>query len=138
MASDIRPGSGPDLEFLLRDLLSRVPRTRSAVLLSSDGLPKAAAGMDRTEADQLSAAASGLLSMARTVAVHFGGTDEVQQLIGELGEIYLFVSAAGEGSVLAVIADRQAEAGVVGYEMGQLVRSLSKKLATPVRAPGGS
>lgn len=55
-----------DLSWLLTGLVNRVPHTRSALLLSSDGLVKAAEGLDTDAADQLAALASGLYSLARS------------------------------------------------------------------------
>ncbi len=137
MVSDATPGHEPDLGWLLRGLVERVPRTRSAVLLSADGLATAAYGLEQDPADHLSAIASGLFSLARTAAVRFGGSDGVRQVVAELDDTLMFVSSAGYGSVLAVLADRETDAGVLGYEMSQLVKSMRPFLATPTRQPGG-
>ena len=137
MASDATAGHEPDLGWLLRGLVERVPRTRSAVLLSADGLATAAYGLDHDPADHLSAIASGLFSLARTAAIRFGGSDGVRQVVAELDDTLMFVSSAGYGSVLAVLADRETDAGVLGYEMSQLVKSVRPFLATPTRQPGG-
>src|ERR1700733_14134515 len=135
MVSDATPGHESDLGWLLRGLVERVPRTRSAVLLSADGLATAAYGLDQDPADHLSAIASGLFSLARTAASRFGGSDGVRQVVAELDDTLMFVSSAGFGSVLTVLADREADAGVLGYEMAQLVKSVRPFLATPARQP---
>ena len=135
MTSDSLPGDGSELGWLLGDLIGRVPHARSAVLLSSDGLPTAAHGLDRDQADQLAAIASNLFSTARAAALRFGG-DSVRQVVAELEAVLLFVSSAGERSVLAVLAGQDADARVVGYEMAQLVNSVRPFLATAARAPG--
>jgi predicted regulator of Ras-like GTPase activity (Roadblock/LC7/MglB family) len=137
MVSDASPGHESDLGWLLRGLVERVPRTRSAVLLSADGLATAAYGLDQDPADHLSAIASGLFSLARTAAVRFGSSDGVRQVVAELDDTLMFVSSAGYGSVLAVLAERETDAGVLGYEMSQLVKSVRPFLATPTRQPGG-
>lgn len=133
MGSDVQPSREHDLGWLLRSLVESVPYTRSAVLLSADGLPTAAHGLATDHADQMSAIASGLFSLARTAAVRFGGSAGVRQVVAELDDTLLFVSSAGYGSVLTVLADRQADAGVLGYEMAQLVKSVRPFLATPAR-----
>jgi predicted regulator of Ras-like GTPase activity (Roadblock/LC7/MglB family) len=69
--------------------------------------------------------------------VRFGGSDGVRQVVAELDDTLMFVSSAGYGSVLAVLADRETDAGVLGYEMSQLVKSVRPFLATPTRHPGG-
>ena len=122
-----------DLVWLLSGLVDRVPGTRSALLLSSDGLRKAAHGLDDDGADHLAAVASGLFSLARSAGTRFGGSDGVRQVVAELDEALLFVSAAGSGAVLAVIAGKEADPGVLGYEMAQLVRSVRPYLSTPAR-----
>ncbi len=137
MVTDVPAGPESDLGWLLRGLVENVPHARSAVLLSSDGLATAAYGLAPDPADQLSAIASGLFSLARTAAVRFGGSEGVRQVVAELDDTLLFVSSAGFGSVLTVIADREADAGVLGYEMAQLVKSVRPFLATPARQPGG-
>src|SRR5215472_8606249 len=137
MVSDLPPGHESDLGWLLRGLVEHVPHTRSAVLLSADGLATASYGLDHDPADHLSAIASGLFSLARTAAVRFGGSDGVRQVVAELDDTLMFVSSAGYGSVLAVLADRETDAGVLGYEMSQLVKSVRPFLTTPTRQPGG-
>jgi predicted regulator of Ras-like GTPase activity (Roadblock/LC7/MglB family) len=122
-----------DLVWLLSGLVDRVPDTRSALLLSSDGLRKAAHGLDDDGADHLAAIASGLFSLARSAGARFGGTDVVRQVVAELESSLLFVSAAGSGAVLAVIAGKEADPGVLGYEMAQLVKSVRPYLSTPSR-----
>jgi len=136
MVSDAQPSREQDLGWLLRGLVESVPHTRSAVLLSADGLATAAHGLGPDHADQMSAIASGLFSLARTAAVRFGGSDGVRQVVAELDDTLLFVSSAGYGSVLTVLADREADAGVLGYEMAQLVKSVRPFLATPARQAG--
>lgn len=138
MVSDGTSGQGADLSWLLRGLVEHVPHTRSAVLLSADGLATAAYGLERDPADQLSAIASGLFSLARTAAARFGGSDGVRQVVAELDDTLLFVSAAGAGSVLTVLAGREADPGVLGYEMSQLVKSVRPFLATAARHPGAA
>ena len=74
--------------------------------------------------------------MARSAAAKFGGSDGVRQVVAELDDTLLFVASAGFGSVLTVVADREADAGVLGYEMIQLVNSVRPFLATPARHAG--
>ncbi|MBM0255929.1 roadblock/LC7 domain-containing protein [Micromonospora sp. 4G55] len=124
-----------DLVWLLSGLADRVPHTRSALLLSSDGLPMAAHGLDRAGADHLAAIASGLFSLARSAGGSFGGGNGVRQVVAELDDSLLFVTAAGSNAVLAVLAGREADVGVLGYEMSQMVKSVRPFLATPTR-PG--
>jgi predicted regulator of Ras-like GTPase activity (Roadblock/LC7/MglB family) len=122
-----------DLGWLLENLVERVPHTRSALLLSSDGLKKASAGLDADAADHLAALASGLFSLARSAGERFGGSLSVRQVVVELDGALLFVSAAGSGACLAVLAGAEADAAVLGYEMKMLVKQVRPYLATPAR-----
>lgn len=137
MVSDVPPRQEQGLAWLLRGLVERGPGARSAVLLSSDGLTTAAHGVDPDGADHLAAIASGLFSIARSAAAKFGTSDGVRQVVAELDDVLLFVSSAGYGSVLTLLADRDADAGVLGYEMSQLVKSVRPFLATPSRQSNG-
>ncbi|WP_030612605.1 roadblock/LC7 domain-containing protein [Streptomyces sclerotialus] len=140
MVSDVhvqpqRHGGRPttDLSWLLTGLVQRVPHARSALLLSSDGLVKAAHGFEPDSADHMAALASGLYSLARSAGVRFGEGDDVLQVVVELESTLLFVSTAGSGANLAVLAGREADVAVLGYEMGMLVKSVRPYLATPAR-----
>jgi predicted regulator of Ras-like GTPase activity (Roadblock/LC7/MglB family) len=134
MVSDMRPGQTQNLDWLLAGLVQRVPHTRSALLLSSDGLVKAYDGLETTdEADHLAALASGLHSLGRSAGVRFAAGADVRQVVVELDTALLFVSAAGSGACLAVLAQREADAAVLGYEMAMLVKSVRPYLATPAR-----
>jgi predicted regulator of Ras-like GTPase activity (Roadblock/LC7/MglB family) len=133
MVSDAPTRQTSDLAWLLSSLVEKVPHTRSALLLSSDGLKKHVHGLDTDGADELAAVASGLCSLSRRAGARFGGGDGVRQVVAELNDVLLFVSTAGPGAVLAVLAGREADAGVLGYEMGQLVKRVPTYLATPAR-----
>jgi predicted regulator of Ras-like GTPase activity (Roadblock/LC7/MglB family) len=133
--SDASQSQNSDLTWLLTNLVQTVPSTRSAILLSSDGLPKYFHGVDADNADRLAALASGLCSLARGVGSRFGSSDGVRQVVAELDDVMLFVTAAGRGTVLAVLAGRDTDVGVLGYEMGQLVKRVPTHLATPERQP---
>jgi predicted regulator of Ras-like GTPase activity (Roadblock/LC7/MglB family) len=137
MASDAPLGQSTDLSWLLAGLIQRVPHTDSALLLSSDGLVKAADGLETDAADHLAALASGLYSLARSAGVRFGDGGEVRQVVVELDATLLFVSTAGQGACLAVLAGREADAAVLGYEMAMLVKSVRPALITPARQPAG-
>ncbi|GAA2142299.1 roadblock/LC7 domain-containing protein [Glycomyces algeriensis] len=122
-----------DLSWLLASLVKKVPHARSALLLSSDGMKKAHHGLSVDQADQLSAIASGMFSLARSAGSQLGSNGMVRQVIAELDDTLLFVSTAGFGAVLAVTAGREADAGTVGYEMSVLVKSVRPHLETPMR-----
>ena len=67
-------GSASDLDWLLDDLVVRVPDVDKAVILSRDGLAIAASSaLTREDAEHLSAVASGFQSLARGPAATLAG-----------------------------------------------------------------
>jgi predicted regulator of Ras-like GTPase activity (Roadblock/LC7/MglB family) len=127
MSSDV------GLDWLLDDLVSRVGQINSAVVLSRDGLAMGSCtGLSREDADHLAAVASGLQSLARGVGQQFGG-GSVRQTVIELESAFLFVTAAAEGSCLAVLAAAGADVGLVVYEMAVLVKRAGDHLAARSR-----
>ncbi|GIJ34934.1 roadblock/LC7 domain-containing protein [Verrucosispora sp. WMMD703] len=127
-----------DLDWLLDDLLERVPTARHAVVLSADGLLLgSSAGMDAADAEHLCALASGLSSLARGASRHLTG-GPVRQTVVEMESAYLFVTAAGQGACLAVASDADADIGLVAYEMAMLVTRVGENLQAPARASVGA
>jgi len=121
------------LDWLLDDLVKRVPPARQAVVLSVDGLLMAASeGMSRDDAEHLAAVASGFQSLARGAGRYFNG-GPVRQTIVEMDSAFLFVTAAGQGACLAVIADAGSDIGLIAYEMAMLVKRVGLALSTPSR-----
>ncbi len=127
-----------ELSWLLDDLVTRVPRIEKAVILSRDGLPVgASASLSRADAERLAAIAAGFHSLARGAGRHLGG-GQVRQVIVEMDSAFLFVTAAGEGSSLAVVSSASAEVGLIAYEMALLVKRVTGHLSVYPRAvPGG-
>lgn len=138
MTSEMPSGQVSDLDWLLSGLVQRVPYTRSAVLLSADGLVKSVHGMDPDSADHMAALAAYLYSLGRSAGARFGDNGDVRQVVVELDSTLLFVSTAGSGTCLAVLSGREADAAVLGYEMAMLVKSVRPYLTTPLRQPAGA
>ena len=116
------------LSWLLDNLVARVANVRQALLLSRDGLVVAMSQtMSREEADQLSALAAGLHSLARGTGQQVGG-GEARQTVVEMESAFLFVISAGRGTCLAVLAAAEANLELMAYEMAMLVRRLGSHL----------
>ncbi|MFI9834668.1 roadblock/LC7 domain-containing protein [Streptomyces sp. NPDC051913] len=123
------------LAWLLDSLIERIPETLHAIVLSEDGLLVAASeGLERADAEQLAAIASGVHSLALGTSRHFGG-GRVQQTVIEMDDLFLFVTTAGGGARLAVLATSAVDVGVVGYEMTMLVRQVGQFLSAAPRLP---
>lgn len=130
-----------DLTYLLTRLLQKVPHARSAVLLSTDGMVKFADGMSKEEAEPLAAIASSLFSLTRQVSKRYGTDRGVRQVASEMDDCILLVTAAGKGSVLAVMAGDAVDIGNLGYEMAHLAAQVPDYLSTATRenaAPFGT
>ena len=124
----------PELTWLLDDLVTRIEPIHKAVVLSRDGLTMGASGLSREDAEHLSAMAAGFQSLARGAGLQFGG-GQARQTIVEMDSAFLFVTAAGEGSCLAVVSSSEADVGMVAYEMAVLVKRVCQHLSVSPR-PG--
>ncbi len=125
--------TGGRLDWLLDDLVTRVAQISKAVILSRDGLAiGASAGLAREDAEHLAAVAAGFQSLARGFGQHFS-CGNPRQTIVELDSAFLFVTAAGEGSCLAVLAGADADAGLIAYEMALLVKRVGPHIGVPAR-----
>jgi len=124
-----------DLDWLLESLLERTPGARHALVLSRDGLKMCrTSGLSVDAADQLAAIASGIQSLAHGASAEFGdGTGGVRQSMTEFHGGLLFIVEAGEGAHLAVIATEDADAGVIGHNMNELVEQIGEYLSSPAR-----
>jgi len=127
------PAAVEGLDWLLDDLIERLPMARHAVLLSVDGLVLGSSGaLARDEADHLAAAAAGLASLARGTGRRFNA-GELRQTIVELTGAYLLVSAAGPGACLAILANPEADLGLLAYEAELLVVRVGPHMSARVR-----
>ncbi|MFI1827625.1 roadblock/LC7 domain-containing protein [Streptomyces sp. NPDC020412] len=125
-------GSGA-LNWLLDELVDRVGSIRQALVLSRDGLATGASrALTREDGEHLAAVASGFHSLARGVGHHFD-VGQVRQTVVELDEAFLFVTAAGDGSCLAVLADAESDVGQIAYEMTLMVKRVGAHLSTAPR-----
>ena len=130
-----QPTAARELTWLLGTLVGGVDHVRQAVILSRDGLAVATSqGMSREDAEHLSALAAGVQSLARGASQRFSG-GEIRQTIIEMDAALLFITAAGQGTCLALLTDAQADAGLIAYEMAVLVKRLGQHMATGLRSP---
>jgi predicted regulator of Ras-like GTPase activity (Roadblock/LC7/MglB family) len=110
-----------NLNWLVSNFVDSVPGVSQAAVVSSDGLLVAMSdGIDRVNADRLSAVAAGLRSIARGASTALDG-GSVHEVIVEFDQAILFVMTVSETAALAVVASRPCDVGLVGYEMAVLV-----------------
>lgn len=153
-----------DLGWLLENLAERARGVRHVLVLSRDGLrichtPE----LQADQADQLAAIASGIQSLSLSASGEFGsgpvngglgtgGSGDAglaggagglggerpwagQSMVEFRGGVLLIVPA-GEGAHLAVIAHEDADVGLVGHYMNELVEQIGGHLTAAPRTPG--
>lgn len=126
------------LNWLLDNLVSGVPETHHAIVLSQDGLPLArSSGLGQDDAEHLSAVASGLQSLSRGAALRFHG-GQVRQTVIEMDNAFLFVTNAGQRAQLAVLASDKVDAGMAAYEMTRIVQQVGEYLSAAPRTDASS
>ncbi|HLU96966.1 MAG TPA: roadblock/LC7 domain-containing protein [Thermobifida alba] len=123
------------LSWLLEKLLERTPGTRHALVLSRDGLKLChTAGLGTDQADHLAAIAAGMQSLAHGASMEFGdGAGGVRQAMAEFYGGLLFIVEAGAGAHLAVIAGEEADPGLTGHNMNELVEQIGEHLSVGTR-----
>lgn len=130
----VRTGS---LDWLLVEFVRDTPGVVHGVVVSGDGLRLATSpGVGVALGDQLAAAASGLVSLARGTA-HLLGAGAVSQTILEMAGGYLFVTSVSQSATLAVFAERQCDIGLVGYEMTLLASRVGHAVTPAPRTATG-
>jgi predicted regulator of Ras-like GTPase activity (Roadblock/LC7/MglB family) len=129
-------GTTNELNWLLDDLVDRVPQIRKVVVLSRDGLVMGMSrGVQREDAEYLAALAAGFHSLAIGARPQMD-SGEVRQTMVEMERGLFFVVPAGANSCLALLSEVGANAGLVAYEMTMLVKRVGKQLSTGLRQPG--
>ncbi len=127
-------GRSGQLDWLLVEFVRDTPGVVHGVVVSGDGLRLATSpSVGIALGDQLAAAASGLISLARGTA-QLLGSGPVTQTILEMAGGYLFVTAIGDGAALAVHSDRHCDIGMVGYEMTLLADRVGHAVSPAARA----
>ncbi|GAA4527475.1 roadblock/LC7 domain-containing protein [Nonomuraea ferruginea] len=124
-----------DVDWLLDGLVDRVAGTRHAIVLSDDGLViSRSRTIERADAERLAAIATGQQSLARGVGQLFSG-GPVHQVIIEMADLWLFVTAAGRGTHLAVVASQEVDAELMSVAMHTLIQQVGQALGTEARPP---
>ena len=105
------------LGFLLDNFVSETVGVEDALAVSADGIRLAMSdGLPEAIADQFGAITSGLASLTLGAARCFA-EDNVHRVIIEMDRSYLLIVNITHGSVLGVVASKEADIGLVAYEM---------------------
>jgi uncharacterized protein len=128
MQTNTMSAEARNTNWLVQDFVDRIEGVVDATVVSSDGLLMAMSdGIGRAGGDQLAAVASGLTSLTQGAARCFGG-GTVEQIIVELAGGYMLFMSVSDGSALAVLASKECDVGVVGYEMQMLALRMGSVL----------
>jgi predicted regulator of Ras-like GTPase activity (Roadblock/LC7/MglB family) len=121
--------SAQQFHWLLDQFVQNTAGVLEAIAVSSDGLLLAAsASQGQQNTEQLAAVTAGLTSLTRGAADMFG-MDGVEQVLIEMTGGHMFVASISDGSSLAVLAEQDAELGLVGYEMAMLIDRVGAALS---------
>ena len=118
-----------NINWLMSNFVASTAGVEQAIAVSSDGLLMAiSSNLDRASADKLAAIVTGMRSLADGAArvLAKGG---LNQVIVEMSDAYLFVAAISGGSSVGVVAGRNCDLGLVGYEITMLVSRVGNQLS---------
>lgn len=124
--------SASDLDFVLNRFVEDTEGVRFAQTVSADGMHLAAsAGSDSARHDTFAAIASGLASLTDS-SVDLFGLGTMQRQIIESSDGWILLSRVSATASLGVVANRNSDLGLVGYEMTRLSKQLGEALSPDV------
>lgn len=116
------------VNWLLAGFVNETPGVEHAAAVSSDGLLIAmSADLERDRADRLAAVVTGMRALAQGAGRELGRGEMLQVLV-EYAGAYLFVTSISGGSTMGVVATRDCDLGLVGYETARLVERVGSQL----------
>lgn len=117
-----------NVNWLMTNFVQSAPGVEQAVAVSSDGLLIAmSTQLERGAVEKLAAIITGIRALAHGAANELA-KGQVLQVIIEMGHAFMFVSAISGGSTLGVVAARDCDLGLVGYEITLLVERVGSQL----------
>lgn len=117
-----------NVNWLMSNFVAATPGVDQAIAVSSDGLLIAmSTDLERAKADKLAAIITGMRALAHGASNELA-KGQVAQVLIEMANAYLFVSSISGGSTLGVVARRQCDLGLVGYEITLLVERVGPQL----------
>lgn len=121
-----------DLDFVLNRFVEDVEGVTFAQTVSADGMHLAAsAGFDSACHDTFAAIASGLASLTDS-SVELFGLGVMHRQIIEASDGWVLLSRVSHTASLGVVAGRNADLGLIGYEMTRLAKQLGDALSPAV------
>lgn len=123
-----------NLDWLITDFTAQVEDIAHAIVVSSDGVPRAlSADIPACAVEQFAAIIAGLTSLMQGVSQLLDSGAPTQAMV-EMESGMLFVKAISDGSSLAVLAAPECDTRQVCYEMTRLVGAVGEILTPAPRA----
>lgn len=123
---------GLDLDFVLNRFVDDTDGVIFAQTVSADGMHLAASSaFDSARHDTFAAIASGLASLTDS-SVELFGLGAVTRQIVEATDGWILLSRVSTTASLGVLARRNADLGLIGYEMTRLAKQLGDALSPAV------
>jgi len=117
-----------NVNWLMANFVRSTPGVEQAVAVSSDGLLIALSSqLERASADKMAAIITGIRALSHGAANELA-KGQVMQVLVEMANAYLFVSAISGGSTLGVVTTRDCDLGLVGFEITLLVERVGAQL----------
>jgi len=117
-----------NVNWLMANFVRSTPGVEQAMAVSSDGLLIALSSqLERASADKMAAIITGMRALAHSGANELA-KGQVMQVLIEMANAYLFVSAISGGSTLGVVTARDCDLGLVGFEITLLVERVGAQL----------
>ncbi|MDX3434364.1 roadblock/LC7 domain-containing protein [Streptomyces sp. ME01-18a] len=120
------------MNWMLKDLADQVPRTRSVVVLSTDGVCIAQHNAVHDTVDRMATACASLQSAAGAIASELPYSDGRLNLVAlEISGGFFFLMSVGSSAFLAVLADEDVDGSQMGLRMRALVPQIEHLYAGP-------
>ncbi|MFR9675805.1 roadblock/LC7 domain-containing protein [Streptomyces sp. TR02-1] len=126
----------PNLDWLMNQFVSTIPDVRAVQLSSIDGFKLASHGLaDEERADYLSAIVSGHLPLFNGSLQKVTGLPNTRHVetVVNANDTIAIIASAGEGGILAALTEPTADVGMVGHELGELVKRVGEHLGVDPR-----
>jgi predicted regulator of Ras-like GTPase activity (Roadblock/LC7/MglB family) len=124
--------SGAGTYDMLRNALATVPGIRGLVLLANDGIPRAAYGVALDDAQRITAACSGMASLADHLSNGVDGGPVLHTVVS-MKQRSIVVTSCGRNSTLCVALDVSTPIGLAMMEITRKARAYAEQMGTRSR-----